>query len=174
DALPLVAQDKRAEARDLHILADRECMAHVVKNALDHARRLGARQAEPAMNDVGEVGASQRSVGVRVLVDPRDPEIGDDVLPPSNGANAPFRLHFRNGNPSCRQFNNRRIFQFFQYLSAAAPHVNPPHISESTTTSPLWIRPSFTAVSSASGTEAADVLACWSTVTTTFSAGKPN
>ena len=36
------------------------------------------------------------------------------------------------------------------------------------------MRPSRTAVSSASGTEAAEVLACWSTVTITFSGGRPS
>src|SRR5437868_3963171 len=62
DALTLVAQDECPEARHLHVLADRQRMAHVVKHTLDHARRFGARQAKPAVNDVGEVRASQRSV----------------------------------------------------------------------------------------------------------------
>ena len=68
----------------------------------------------------------------------------------------------------------RRIFQIFQYLSTAAPQVKPPPIASSTTMSPRLIRPSLTAVSNASGTDAAEVLACWSTVTTTFSGGRPN
>jgi hypothetical protein len=59
-------------------------MTHVVKYAFDYPSRFGTRQAKSAMNDVGEVRASQRSIGVRV-VNPRDPEIGHDILPPSNG-----------------------------------------------------------------------------------------
>src|SRR6476661_1154220 len=93
DALALVTQNERPEARDLHVLADRERMAHVVKHAFDHARRFRPRQAKPAMNDVGEVRPSQRSIGVRV-VDTRDPEIGHDILPPSNGVACRFDYTF--------------------------------------------------------------------------------
>src|SRR3954454_21278867 len=58
DALPFVAQDERPEAGHLHVLADGQRMAHVVKHALAHARRFGARQTKPAVNDVGEIRAS--------------------------------------------------------------------------------------------------------------------
>src|SRR5690242_12722029 len=69
DALALVAQDEGAEARNLHVLPFGERMAHVVKHPLDHARRFRARQAEAAVDDVGEVRASQCVAGVRVVVD---------------------------------------------------------------------------------------------------------
>ena len=57
-------------------------VAHVVEHALDQPGRFGARQAEPAMDDVGEVRARQSVCGVRLVGDPRDPEIGHFILPP--------------------------------------------------------------------------------------------
>ena len=54
-----------------------------------------------------------------------------------------------------------------QYLSNAEPQVKPPPKASINRISPRWIRPSRTATSRASGTEAADVLPCSSTVTTT-------
>src|SRR4051794_358016 len=120
------------------------------------------------MDDVGEICARQCPVGVSVIVDSRDAKIGHDILPLCWGGAPTAILHFRNGIPACRQFDKCWIFQFFQYLSAAAPHVKPPPIASSTTRSPRLIRPSLTAVSNASGTEAAEVLAWRSTVTTTF------
>src|SRR5665213_1567737 len=50
-----------------------------------------------------------------------------------------------------------------------APQVKPPPIASIITRWPRWMRPSRTASVSASGTEAADVLAWRSTVITTFS-----
>ena len=55
--------------------------------------------------------------------------------------------------------------------SSTAPQVKPPPIASSSTRSPFLMRPSATATESASGTEAADVLPCRSTVVTTFSLG---
>src|SRR5438105_6813266 len=126
------------------------------------------------MHDVGEVRARQRDAVRRIFGDPRDPEIGHLILPPLTAFprrfDYAFVTDFRTvGNSTCR-----RIFQTFQYLSAAAPHVKPPPIASRTTMSPRLMRPSLTAVSKASGTEAADVFACSSTVTTTFSGGRPN
>ena len=159
DALALVAQDERAEAGNLHVLALGQRVAHVVQHALDDARGFGARQAELAMDDIGQVGARQRAVGVRFLVTRAIPRSAIHFSRPVDGA--PRRsIHVRNGIPPCRQFDIRRIANVFQYLSAAAPQVNPPPIASSTTRSPRLIRPSLTAVSSASGTDAADVLAC--------------
>src|SRR5215210_4440564 len=86
DPLAFVAQDERAESGHLHIRSDRQSVAHVVQHTFDHAGRFGARQAELAMNDIGKVRARQCSVGVRVLVQPRDPEIGHYILPPWNGS----------------------------------------------------------------------------------------
>ena len=43
---------------------------------LDQPGRFGAGQPELAMDDIGEIGPRQRSVGVRLIVQPRDPEIG--------------------------------------------------------------------------------------------------
>ena len=68
DALALVAQDEGAEAGIFTFWPIGQRVAHMVEHALDHARRFGARQAELAMDDVGEVRAGQRAVGVRVLV----------------------------------------------------------------------------------------------------------
>src|SRR5437868_8087968 len=173
DALTLVAQDEGAEAGDLHVAPLGERFAHVVQDALDDAGALGARQAELAMHDVREVGARQRVAGVGFVIDPRDPEIGHNSLPPCSALTR-RQLRIRNGIPPCRQFDSRGITELFQYLSAAAPHVKPPPIASNTTTSPRLIRPSLTAVSNASGTDAAEVLACSSTVTTTFASGSPS
>src|SRR5947208_3680353 len=52
DALALVAQDEGAESRHLDVCPFGQRVAHVVEHALDHARRLGARQPEPPVNDV--------------------------------------------------------------------------------------------------------------------------
>jgi len=81
DALPLVAKDEGAEAGNLHVLADGERMAHVVQDTLDDASGFRAREAEAAMNNVGEIRSGERAVGVHVVIDPRDPEIGHDILP---------------------------------------------------------------------------------------------
>src|SRR6516165_1974597 len=126
------------------------------------------------MNNVGQVCTSQGICGVCVFSHARDAEIGHVFLPPLTACPRRFDYAFVTefqpvGNSTCR-----RIFQTFQYLSAAAPHVKPPPIASSTTRSPRLIRPSLIAVSNASGTDAAEVLACWSTVTTTFSAGRPS
>src|SRR5205814_4702866 len=153
DPLALVAQDEGTEAGNLDVLSLRQRMAHVVQHALHQARRFGARQAEPAMHDVGEVRARQRDAVRRIFGDPRDPEIGHLILPPLTAFprrfDYAFVTDFRTvGNSTCR-----RIFQTFQYLSAAAPHVKPPPIASRTTMSPRLMRPSLTAVSKASGTE---------------------
>src|SRR4051795_3690231 len=127
------------------------------------------------MDDVGQVGTSQRVCGVRLTGDPRDAKVGHHILPAWDGV-PPRRLDYAFVTEfiSVGNSTNQQIFQFFQYLSAAAPQVKPPPIASSTTMSPRLIRPSRTAVSSASGTEAADVLACWSTVTTTLSGSSPS
>ncbi len=54
-----------------------------------------------------------------------------------------------------------------QYLINAEPQVKPPPKASSNSVSPRWIRPSRTAVSRASGTEAPEVLPCSPTVITT-------
>src|SRR5437764_11850827 len=72
-ALSLVAQDEGAEAGNLHILALRERVAHVMEHPLDDARRFRSRQAKLTMSDVGEIRTSQGAVGIRVVTDPRDP-----------------------------------------------------------------------------------------------------
>src|SRR5690348_4254508 len=82
DALALVAQDEGAETGDLHIAAVGKRVAHVVQHTLDHAGGFGARQAELAMHDVGQVGARQGTVGFSVVVvQPRDAEIGHSLSP---------------------------------------------------------------------------------------------
>src|SRR6056297_1053238 len=58
-----------------------------------------------------------------------------------------------------------------QYFIRAAPQVNPPPKASSSMVSPRLMRPERTATSSAIGTDAADVLPCMSTVTTTRSIG---
>src|SRR5207302_11475590 len=158
---------------DFHIVPFGERIAHVVQHALDQARAFRAREAELAMDDVGQIGTSQCAAGIRFIIDPRDPEIGHNHLPPCSAVPC-RRLRFRNGIPPCRQFDICGITELFQYLSAAAPHVKPPPIASRTTMSPRLIRPSLTAVSNASGTDAAEALACRSTVTTTFSSGRPS
>ena len=113
--------------------------------------------------------------GVRFLVQPRDPEIGHNHSP-AHKRRAPRRCNYTFVTETVRVGNStfRRICQLYQYRSAAAPQVKPPPIASSTIRSPRLIRPSLTAVSSASGTDAAEVLACWSTVTMTFSGGRPS
>src|SRR5437868_14284189 len=59
DPLALVAQDEAAEAGDLHILTFGQRVTHMMKDALDDARRFGPGQADFAMDDVGEVRAGQ-------------------------------------------------------------------------------------------------------------------
>src|SRR6185369_6201805 len=174
DPLALVAQDEGAEARHLDVRALGQGMAHVVQDALDDIGRFGARQAELAVYGVGKVRARQRAVHTRILVDTRDPEIRHDLLQPVTAC--PRRLDYSNVTETRHVGNSTlsRIAQIFQYLSAAAPQVKPPPIASSTTMSPRLIRPSRTAVSNASGTDAAEVLACSPTVITTFSAGRPN
>jgi hypothetical protein len=66
----------------------------VVEHALDKAGRLGARQTEPAVNDVGKVRARQRSVGVRVIIDPRDPKIRHGLSPASAGVPPAVQYRF--------------------------------------------------------------------------------
>src|SRR5689334_395036 len=173
-ALSLVAQDEGSEAGNLHVVPFGKRVAHVVKNALDQAGAFSTRQAELAMHDVGQVGTSQSAVGFSVIGDPRDAEIGHKSSPALFDPAPATSIHYRNKLAVCRQFDIQRISEFFQYLSAAAPHVKPPPIASSTTMSPCWILPSLTALSKASGTDAADVLACSSTVTTTFSDGRPS
>jgi hypothetical protein len=56
-------------------------MAHVMKHALDEARGFGARQAELAMHNVGQIGARQSVAGFRLIGDPRDAEIGHKFSP---------------------------------------------------------------------------------------------
>ena len=56
-----------------------------MEHALDEARGLGARQAELAVDDVGEVGPSQ-SAGQCVAPGPRNSQIGHNISP------APYRL----------------------------------------------------------------------------------
>src|SRR5215204_5223726 len=58
--------------------------------------------------------------------------------------------------------------------TSEAPQARPPPMPSSSSKSPFLMRPSLTAVSSARGIEAADVLACLSTVTTTRSGGRPS
>src|SRR5207244_1591472 len=59
------------------------------------------------------------------------------------------------------------------YMRAStAPQVKPPPTPSISTLSPGLTRPSRTAWSSASGIDAAEVLPCWSTVTTIFSSGR--
>src|SRR5690606_41030899 len=55
-----------------------------------------------------------------------------------------------------------------------APQVNPPPIASIITRSPFLMRPSSLASQSASGTEAAEVFACLSTVTTVLASGMPS
>src|SRR5207245_1704469 len=108
------------------------------------------------MDHVGQVRTGQRVCGFRFLRDPRNPEIGHPYLPPWNGVPPPCLSYaFVTEFDPDRNSTNCRIFQLFQYLSAAAPHVKPPPIASRTTTSPRLIRPSRIAVSKASGTEAA-------------------
>jgi hypothetical protein len=63
-------------------LAVGQVVAHMVENALDNARRLSARQAKAAMNDVGQVRTSEGICGVCVFSHARDAEIGHVILPP--------------------------------------------------------------------------------------------
>src|SRR3982751_880156 len=159
NALALVAQDERAEAGYLDVRALGERVTHVMKHPLDHIGRFGARQPELAVHGVGKVGAGQRAIGPCFVIDPRDPEIRH--FNPPLGRRPPRRSDYSNVTEIRRVGNStfQRIADVFQYLSAAAPHVKPPPIASSTTISPRLIRPSLTAVSNGSGTEAADVLA---------------
>src|SRR4029078_6408 len=134
----------------------------------------GAHRADPTLAHIGAFRASQRRAAVSIVRDPSNPEIGHLNLPPPAGVFAPFQFAFVTEFRPVGNSTSRRTFQTFQYLRAAAPHVNPPPIASRTTRSPRLIRPSLTAVSNASGTEAADVLAWRSTVTTTFSGGRPS
>src|SRR4029078_1220624 len=134
----------------------------------------GAHRADPTLAHIGAFRASQRRAAVSIVRDPSNPEIGHLNLPPPAGVFAPVQFAFVTEFRPVGNSTSRRILQTFQYLRAAAPHVNPPPIASRTTRSPRLIRPSLTAVSNASGTEAADVLACRSTVTTTFSGASPS
>src|SRR3977135_3029165 len=58
----------------------------------------------------------------------------------------------------------RRTYQ----RSRAEPQANPPPMASSSSKSPFLTRPSCTATHSASGIDAAEVLPCKSTVSTTF------
>ncbi len=70
---------------------------------------------------------------------------------------------------------SRRICGGNGYIrTSAEPQVRPPPSASSSTRSPRLMRPSRHASASASGTEAADVLACRSTVTTTRSCASPS
>jgi hypothetical protein len=42
------------------------------------------------MNDIGQVRAGERAVGVHIVVDPRDPQIRHDILPEPAAAPAAF------------------------------------------------------------------------------------
>src|SRR3954468_16190069 len=80
DALTLVAQDEGAEAGDLHVRAVSQRVAHVMEHALDQARAFRARQAQLAVHDVGQIGARQSVPRLCFIIDPRDPEIGHDII----------------------------------------------------------------------------------------------
>jgi hypothetical protein len=58
------------------------------RDALDKPGGLRPRQAEAAVDDVGQVRTRQSVCGVRLIGDPRDPEIGHDYLPPQRRAPA--------------------------------------------------------------------------------------
>ena len=64
-----------------------------------------------------------------------------------------------------------RVSSFAHHRNRTEPQVNPPPTPSSITCCPARMRPSRTATSSASGIDAAEVLACRSTVTTIFSCG---
>src|SRR6185503_14380749 len=64
--------------------------------------------------------------------------------------------------------------ELHQYLRSTEPQVKPPPTPCNSTLCPGRMRPSRTATSSASGTEAAEVLAWRSTVTMHFDSGSPS
>ena len=144
DALALVAQDEGAEAGDLDVLALRQA-----RGTCGAAR---ARRRSPIRRATGRVGDGRRRRGPRASACLRRPP----HCSPARCRDRPSYSPALNGVPpavsnytfvtefgSCRQFDNCLIFQTFQYLSAAAPQVNPPPIASSTTRSPRLIRPSL-------------------------------
>ena len=63
DPLRLVAQHKGAEARNLHILPDRERVGHMVENRFDDRRRFIARQPDLLVDPAGDIGSRKCPCG---------------------------------------------------------------------------------------------------------------
>jgi hypothetical protein len=82
-------------------------VAHVVKHALDQPGAFRARQAEPAVDDVGEIGTGQSPVDPCFPVKARDAKIGHIIFSRDRRLSPRHQLHVRNGTQTCRQRDNR-------------------------------------------------------------------
>src|SRR5580704_10573291 len=155
DALALAAHRKAAKGRNLDHLAPLQRIRNLGDHRLDQFGRLVARQADLLIDRFGELSAGNRIAGHNAL-----PACAK-VSPAEKPRQIPKRwVWFREAKPWLLSY----------HLTSAAPQVRPPPSASISTRSPGWMRPSPTASSSASGIDAAEVLA-WRSIVTTVCPG---
>src|ERR1041385_3204259 len=161
DALALLAHHKRAERGQLHGLAPFEAIRDFLQYHFHESRRFSSRQPDFLVHGLTQVRPRYRLARHRL-----NPAFGDHLINLNNQ---------RYSHPVARVNGPSSQFPGLSHQrTRAAPQVKPPPIASNNTRSPRLMRPSFTATSSASGIEAADVLPCRSTVVTTFSGAMPS
>src|SRR6185437_9681527 len=171
-ALALLPYRERAKGRQLHGLALGQGAANLFQHILDHLGRVGAGQAHGLENRFREVGARQGSGhGPTTPIYPQKPR--------TVRKGRQYQLDRRRTSTvsaeDCpeRGISGRKRRAGYQ-RRRQAPQVNPAPMASSKTRSPCLIRPSFTAVANASGTEAAEVLPWLATVEITLAGSMPS
>src|SRR5258708_15778383 len=144
DPLSLLPHRETAEGGDLDHLAALERVGNLGDHRLDELCRLVARQTDFLIDRLGELSAGNRVPGHDAL-----PVSGRLALPknPVKFQSVAYDL--------CGVAATRRCYQ----RAMLAPQVNPPPRASISTRWPGRMRPSPTASSSASGIDAAEVLA---------------
>src|SRR5690606_15063323 len=199
DPLVLGAHLEGAERGQLDVRALHQGVGDQFKHPLDQFGRLGPGQSHRAVNRIRQIGPRYRLLRhSHPQISPYDRFPRRTAWKIANistvGATRTSRAPSRGTLPERRrgavftprsapglsapQDTNalkrlRSMSLDYQRISEA-PQVKPPPMASIMTRSPCLIRPSATATLSASGTEAAEVLAWRSTVVTTFSGGRPN
>src|SRR3990172_2372673 len=173
DALTLVANPERAERREFHGVAALEARHYLAEHQLDDLGGLVPRQTNLLKHRFRQVGA-------------RECLPAHCVRSPSRGTNqdANRASARRSICPAIKflilhHFLSRCGFRaapwFSRYQrSSTAPQVKPPPMASSSTRSPVLMRPSERPWLNANGIEAADVLACLSTVMMMRSGSRPS
>src|ERR1700704_2036384 len=163
DTLAFLAHHERSERGQLHRLTLLEAVGDLFQDQFDKSGRLRARQAHLLVDGFAQIDACNCLSGSgHRLPHSRRTYLSEIMSLTSDGQQrSSMQSHER-------PLQYRKYFSAAYQRNSAEPQVKPPPMASSSTRSPFFTRPSATATDNASGIDAAEVLPCRSTVSTTF------